>query len=1142
MNYILKDFVSTKVYENLKGLEKEYFQADNKKYRYPVVLSGLVGVSKAMLGSALNIDNKEKVVIVTYNELQARDLLKNILYFTDDVDFFPKREISIYDYDAESNEIEFDRITVLNKIHKNKAKIIVTTIEALMQNLVAEDSLYENSINLKVGDEVDIEKIKQTLISLGYERADLTEARGQFSIRGDIVDISQSETVGVRLELWGDTIDSIRQFNLQNQRSIENIDKCEILPMSEKIIDSPLSVVADRIEQAVAHGVLISTENTNKDVEEIRNGDYRNKIDRYFDKFYLNQSNLLDYLKGFKILVDEPEKIKQRIESIQLDNENLIKELIEKGKAVPDILYSENKYIYNFEKYDNVVYIKEADSKLNSFKYKENNSFNSENLKGLNDEIVQDLKAKRKVIVLTGSVEGQSKVAKIIENSVKVESLDGLKLNTSSVFVCTGSLTTGFVNEETGLVVLSNDEFFSTRKKRPRSSLKSFNEGSKIVFADLNVNDFVVHRKYGIGVFTGVKTIEVDGVTKDFIGIKYRGGDALYVPTTNLDNVRKYIGGEGSIKLNKLGTKEWAETKAKVKGNLRSVAKELIELYARRENSKGFAFSEDTPWQKEFEDSFPYTETDDQLRCIEEVKHDMQNSKPMDRLLCGDVGYGKTEVALRAAFKAVMDGKQVAYLAPTTILANQQYEEFVERMQAYPIRIELLNRFRTAKQQKETVEKLKRGEVDVVIGTHRLLSNDVEFKDLGLLIVDEEHRFGVKAKEKIKEYKATVDVLTMTATPIPRTLQMSIVGIRDMSVIYEPPMNRKPVQTYVLEYDREVVREAITKELERGGQVFYIFNNVENMPNKAQEIADMIPEAKVDFANGQMTGNQIEEIMQNFIDNKTNVLVCTTILESGIDIPNANTIIVENADRFGLAQLYQIRGRVGRSNRQAYAYITYRKDKMMNEDASARLKAIKEFTEFGSGFKIATRDLQIRGAGSLFGEIQSGHMEQVGYDMYNRLLQEVVKEMKGEKFEEEPEEEITIDINLSAYIPESYIENASQKIEVYQDIANCKSEEDIKNVVDEIKDRYGALPSEVENLLEIARIKNLCREKKIVKIQQKGSNIIFILSAFNNDKAVDLIKRYGHQIRFSPGITPYLTLKPDGKDLIAEIKEFIDII
>ena len=554
---------------------------------------------------------------------------------------------------------------------------------------------------------------------------------------------------------------------------------------------------------------------------------------------------------------------------------------------------------------------------------------------------------------------------------------------------------------------------------------------------------------------------------------------------------------------------------------------------------------------KQFEGEFPYQETDDQLRCIEEVKKDMELPRPMDRLLCGDVGYGKTEVAIRAAFKAVMDHKQVAYLVPTTVLANQQYESFKSRMENFAVRVELLNRFRTKKEQNEVVKKLKLGEVDVVIGTHRLLSNDVEFKDLGLLIIDEEHRFGVKDKEKIKKLKTNVDVLTMTATPIPRTLHMSILGVRDMSVIYEPPQNRRPVQTYVLEYDEEVIREAITKELERDGQVFYLYNNVENITRKALEISELVPEAKVEFAHGKMTGRELEDIMERFINKEIDVLVCTTILESGIDIPNANTIIVENADRLGLAQLYQIRGRVGRSDKQAYAYITYKRDKLLSEVADKRLKAIREFTEFGSGFKIAMRDLEIRGAGSLLGEIQHGHMEQVGYDTYCNLLDQVVKEMQGIEVEED--KDIQIDIDISSYIPDSYIDNSSQKIEVYQNIALCRTEEDIQNVIDEIIDRYGVMPKELENLIEVARIKELCRTTGVIKITEKkniytkNQNVVFYFdkNKYNPEIVNELLKKYNTKIKFSAGIEPYITLilkDKNDEELIKEIKEFLNSV
>ena len=625
-----------------------------------------------------------------------------------------------------------------------------------------------------------------------------------------------------------------------------------------------------------------------------------------------------------------------------------------------------------------LVYIAKQDDKVKldaqiyKFNYREINYYKSE-IENLFLEIKTAIKEKKQIDILVDTKEKANKMKKMLEEQqilCKIEEkLDKtiiVKSAESIVTISIGKLSSGFENYDLNQLIIEANNIIDGEKRKRRVKSEAFKEAEKVVFADLKIGDYVVHKKYGIGIYIGVNTIKADGTIKDYIKIKYKNDDVLYIPTNDLDSIRKFIGGDAiKPKINRLGSKEWETTKTKVKNNLREVAKELIELYAKREKIQGFSFSKDTPWQNEFEGRFPYQETDDQLRCIEEVKKDMEQPKPMDRLLCGDVGYGKTEVALRAAFKAVMDQKQVAYLAPTTVLADQQYQEFKERVKDFPIRVEILNRFKSKKYQDEVIKKLKLGEVDIVIGTHRILSKDVEFKDLGLLIIDEEHRFGVKDKEKIKQLKTNVDVLTMTATPIPRTMHMSIVGIRDMSVIYEPPHNRRPVQTYVLEYDEEVIKEAITKELERNGQVFYLFNNVEGIERKANEIANLVPEANVVYAHGQMTGNRIEEIMRDFIEGNSNVLVCTTILESGIDIPNANTIIVENADRMGLAQLYQIRGRVGRSDKQAYAYITYKKDKMLSEVADKRLKAIKEFTEFGSGFKIAMRDLEIRGAGSL---------------------------------------------------------------------------------------------------------------------------------------------------------------------------------
>ena len=891
------------------------------------------------------------------------------------------------------------------------------------------------------------------------------------------------------------------------------------------------------------------------DIEQIQSGNYLSKIDKYIKCFYEKRETFLDYLpKNTIIFFDEIGKIKARNKNILQDNQAVIQALIEKQKVIPQVL-EELKTIEQVEdkvSKKQIIYLENQDLSINrpnaySFTFRELNYYRS-SVNLLIDKIIDSLEKSKKIVILSGDEESSKKLLAILEEKEiphrYVDNINKANFNENKVIVSKGILSSGFECYDNNFVLITGKEIFSNEKVKRKKTVSAFKQGEKVVFSDLKPGDFVVHKTHGIGQFVGVNTITADGTTKDYIKIKYKGEDILYIPTNDLDNIRKYIGeGEAEPRLNKLGSKEWEHTKAKVKSNLREVARNLIELYATRKKAKGHAFSKDTPWQTQFEEDFPYTETDDQLRCIEEVKKDMEKDIPMDRLLCGDVGYGKTEVAIRAAFKAVMEQKQVAYLVPTTVLATQQYETFKERMQEFPIRVAVLNRFKTAKEQKEIIKKIKLGEIDVVVGTHRLFSKDVEFKDLGLLIIDEEHRFGVKDKEKIKELKATIDVLTMTATPIPRTLHMSIVGIRDMSVIYEPPQNRKPVQTYVLEYDAEVIKEAITKELERGGQAFYLFNNVERIIRKADEIQELVPEAKVGFAHGKMSGTELEDIMQDFIDGKINVLVCTTILESGIDIPNANTIIVENADRLGLAQLYQIRGRVGRSSEQAYAYITYKREKLLSEIADKRLKAIKEFTEFGSGFKIAMRDLEIRGAGSLLGEIQHGHMEQVGYDTYCKLLDEVVKDMQGIAYEEE--KDIQIDLNVSSYIDDSYIENTAQKIEIYQNIALAKTEDDITDIIDEVTDRYGNIPKEVENLLDIARIKNLCKEKNIIKISQKPNSIVFNfdVNKFNMENIDLLVKEYKEEIRFSPGAEPYITLKnKETKDKIVlkKIKEFLN--
>ncbi len=1136
MNFLIKTLEENKKFQELtKQISKTG----------PIAISGLVDVEKLHVLAGILNETKRPMVLVTYNEIQARKLYQDLKKLIKQTYFFPKKEITSYDYVAQSKEIEYKRIDVLNKMYLAKQQkepiIIVTTIEAVMQKIVAKDTLYQNVIDFEVGKTYLLDGIKEKLVGLGYERSDLIENKGQFSIRGGIVDVGLSEKIGVRIEFWGDEVDSIRFFQISSQRSTEMLKEITIFPAHELIVQD-LSEAVKNIQEKYPEEI--------EDIELIKNGDYISKINKYFNEFYENQASFLDYMSDeYLLLLDEKSKINQRKTNIIEDNNKLIASLVEKEKFVPEAIENISKFEYNFEE-KQIIYLEQNDSIKNIQKYYfETREINFHNLQLdlLLADIVTYQKNKKKVVLLAGNEISAKKLCDILkENQINYKyEREAENVKPGEIIVTIGGFSSGFENYDLNLIVISLQNNFEEPVKRKKKLSSTFKDSEKIVFADLKPGDIVVHQTHGIGQFIGVNTITADGVTKDYIKIKYRNDDILYVPTNSLDSVRKYIGGgdNSSPRLNKLGGKEWSATTSKVKKNLEAVAKDLIELYAKRQKIKGFSFSPDTPWQKQFEDSFPYTETDDQLRCIQDVKKDMEKPQPMDRLLCGDVGYGKTEVAIRAAFKAVMDQKQVAYLVPTTILANQQYEEFKTRMQEFAINVELLNRFKTKKEQDEIIKKLKLGEVDVVVGTHRLLSEDVNFKDLGLLIIDEEHRFGVKDKEKIKKLRTNIDVLTMTATPIPRTLHMSIVGVRDMSVIYEPPHNRKPVQTYVLEYDQEVITEAITKEIERGGQVFYLFNQVEGIEKKANEISMLVPEAKVGFAHGKMSGRELEEIMESFINHEINVLVCTTILESGIDIPNANTIIVENADRLGLAQLYQIRGRVGRSDKQAYAYVTYKRDKLLSEVADKRLKAIKEFTEFGSGFKIAMRDLEIRGAGSMLGEMQHGHMEQVGYDTYCKLLDEVIKEMQGIEVVEE--QDVQIDLAVSSYIPDNFIENSSQKIEIYQNIALCRTEEELQNVIDEVIDRYGRLPKELENLIDIARIKQLARKANILKIAQRENGIVFyfVKEKIKPEMVNTLITKYPMLVKFSNAVEPYVTLRiKENENVIEKAKEFLNTV
>ena len=1126
---------------------------DVNKGNFPITLSGLSDSGKVHFIYSTRFYTDKPVVIVTYNELELKKIKEDMKFFSDEnILVFPKKEVVYYDIDTMNKDATMDRLSIYKKLYNNDSCIILTTIEALMQRTISKNKLFSNVLQLEVGMTLLLEELTNKLVALGYERTDMVEGRGNFCVRGGIVDVFPLTTENpIRIEFWGDEIDSIRVFDVESQRTIEPIKEINILPAEEFLVNS------EELE-TVGNKILEKYPNAVSDVEIIKNGNYLSKIDKYFEFFFEDTSSLLDYIsKDALVFVDEPTRIVSKCQAISTDNKEFIESFLDKNKIIPSYTKSMYSYLdiqYMLEK-KNIINLERVD--VNTHAKRNGYSFNCREVnffRGSMDIFVQEVQEAHDngkiVLILGGTISKARGIATMLLEhnvpSIFLEKLEDAFLTTKQIVVIPGSLSEGIEYVDINLVIAAGE--ISTIKESKRSYKPSiFKEGKKVVFADLNVGDYIVHATHGIGQYIGIHTLTVDGIKRDYIKLKYKDEDTLYIPTSQLDSIRKYMGaGENAPKLNRLGSKEFANTKAKVKAGLKDIAKGLIELYAKRRQAVGYSFSKDTVWQKDFEDAFPYQETDDQLRCIEEVKKDMESPRPMDRLLCGDVGYGKTEVAIRAAFKAVMDGKQVAYLVPTTILAQQQYEAFRDRMKNYPVKVNVLNRFKSTKEKNEILKQLKNGELDIIIGTHRIIQKDIGFKDLGLLIIDEEHRFGVAHKEKIKKLKENVDVLTMTATPIPRTMHMSIVGIRDMSVIYEPPHNRKPVQTYVLEYDEEVIKEAIIKELEREGQVFYLFNRVEGIERKASEISNMVPEARVAVAHGKMTGTELENIMADFIEKKIDVLICTTILETGIDIPNANTIIIEDADRLGLAQLYQIRGRVGRSDKTAYAYITYRKNKLLAEASEKRLKAIKEFTEFGSGFKIALRDLEIRGAGNILGPEQHGHMEAVGYEMYCKLLDEAVREIKGETVL--PEVDTQIDLKITAYIPTSYIENINQKIEVYQDIANMDKEEQISEIIDELIDRYGDIPKEVMNLLDVARIKILARSLKILNVTQKGDNVIFEFDdpeIIKEGKVQILIDIYKSRIFFSSGVKPYITLKLQSKkdsDIVEEVVKILNIL
>ena len=1089
----------------LQGLaEFEQIKEKSKTNKGILQVSGCMESQKSHLMYGLSGIAPYRLILAE-DERRAREIYEDYRFYDRKVYSYPAKDLLFFQADIHGNLLIRQRMKVIKALLEEKELTVVTSIDGCMDFLESLEKIKEQLIHYESDSTVDTEQLKNQLVALGYERVGQVEMPGQFSVRGGIVDIyCLTEENPWRIELWGDEIDSIRSFDPESQRSLENLEELTIYPAVEHIGDKDMVSFLDYFPE---ERTIIFLDEPNRLTE--KGGAVEEEY---------RQSRMHREEKGSRNL---PENWLCSFEQLQkeLNKRNCISvcalEPKQAGWKVREKFYLEVKSISAY-----------------------NNSF---------ELLVKDLHQYKKqgyrIALLSGSRTRAERLAKDLQE----EGLAAFYGQDYDREICPGEIMVVYGHAKKGFeyplikfAVMTESDIFGQEQKKKKKKNYS---GSRIQdFAELSVGDFVVHEKHGLGIYRGIEKVEVDRIVKDYIKIEYRGGSNLYIPATQLDCLQKFSGADASKapKLNKLGTQEWNKTKSKVRGAVKNIAKELVELYAVRQEKEGYVCGPDTVWQREFEEMFPYEETEDQLSAIEDAKRDMESTRIMDRLICGDVGYGKTEVALRAAFKEVQESRQVAYLAPTTILAQQIYNTFVQRMKEFPVRVELLCRFRTPAQQKKAIEDLKKGQVDVIIGTHRILSKDVQFKNLGLLIVDEEQRFGVTHKEKIKQLKKDVDVLTLTATPIPRTLHMSLIGIRDMSVLEEPPMDRMPIQTYVMEYDEETVREAINRELRRGGQVYYVYNRVTDIADVALRIAKLVPDARVDFAHGQMSERELENVMYSFVNGDIDVLVSTTIIETGLDISNVNTMIIHDSDRYGLSQLYQLRGRIGRSNRTAYAFLMYRKNVMLKETAEKRLAAIREYTDLGSGFKIAMRDLELRGAGNLLGAQQHGHMNAVGYDLYCKMLNEAVKEAKGIHTMEDFE--TSVDLNVDAYIPDSYISNEFQKLDIYKRIAGIETQQDYDDMLEELLDRFGEPGKAVLNLLAIAKLKAIAHQGYVTEIKQTGKTVRFTLyekARLNTEGFPALMQKYRRGLQFKNEQEPKFILEPQG-NLILALTEFAE--
>jgi transcription-repair coupling factor (superfamily II helicase) len=1124
-------------------------------------VTGCIDSQKLHFVSALGEDFKYRI-IVTYSDLRAKEIYEDYKFYDKNVTVYPAKDLIFYQADVNSNEIARQRIRCMRRLIEGRPVTVVTTFAALMAPQIKPEVIKSHILSIDKRTRIDENELSKKLIAMGYTRNYQVEAPGEFSIRGDIVDVFDlTEENPYRIELWGEDIEAIRSFDILSQRSIEKLESIDIYPASEIILE----------EEDLERGMDRIQEDTDRIVESLRAGfktkeahELKTRTDELREQLFELKCavNLESYIRYFYddtvtiqemfpkgrtcIFIDEPGRVIEHATAVEEEFRQSMTHRAEKGYVLPgqmDLLYSIDNCIARMGNTRRVlISTLQMPGDQNLFAPERSWDIKARSIAAYNNSfeaLVSDLKSyvKKgyKVLILSGSRTRAKRIVEDLRDNLVTAFYSedpGRNIHPGEIMTYYGRILKGFEYPDIGFAVIAESDIFTEHTKKKKKK-KSKYQGEKISdFADLKIGDYVVHEDHGLGIYRGIEKLEsADHVIKDYIKIEYGGGSNLYVHATGLSVIQKYASGSDDEnarkpKLNKLGSGDWNHTKAKVKAAVEEVAADLVELYAKRQAAVGFEFGKDTVWQQEFEDAFPYQETEDQLTAIEETKKDMESSRIMDRLICGDVGFGKTEIAIRAAFKAIQDGKQVALLVPTTILAQQHYNTFSERMRAFPVRVDLMSRFRTPSEQKKTVTDLKKGLVDIVIGTHRLLSKDITYKDLGLLIVDEEQRFGVTHKEKIKTLKENIDVLTLSATPIPRTLHMSLVGIRDMSVLEEAPNDRLPIQTYVCEYNDELVREAIVRELSRGGQVYYVYNRVNTIPDMAASIQKLVPEANVAFAHGQMKESELEKIMYDFIDGTIDVLVSTTIIETGLDIPNVNTMIIHDSDKMGLSQLYQLRGRVGRSNKTAYAFLMYKRDKMLKEVAEKRLAAIKEFTDLGSGFKIAMRDLEIRGAGSLLGKKQSGHMQAVGYDMYCKMLGEAVKLKKGEEGDDIVMPGTVIDLDVDAYIPVEYILNEEQKLEIYKRIATIENDRECDDMKDELLDRFGKVPETVENLLRISLLRTRARALYVTEIKGSSNEIDIRVSPearFDPEKIPVFLDSYKGKMAFHKGQVPVFT-------------------